>query len=247
MRSPSGAVVLLVTLSRILAPSAWAQGLPAGFAYLRDIAPTIEQDIRYAGPDNFVGHALPGYEAAECILREPAARALATVQADLKAQGIGLKVYDCYRPVQAVRAMLDWAVEGAVARSDERFFPRLPKDALLAQGYIAARSTHSTGLAVDLTLVARGALETRLSEGACRGPVDDSLDMGTTFDCFDRKSYTADPAIGAAPRQRRALLLTSMRRRGFANYRREWWHFSLPGSGAASRPFDFPIVARPTR
>jgi D-alanyl-D-alanine dipeptidase len=143
--------------------------------------------------------------------------------------------------------MLDWAVEGAVDRSDERFFPRLLKGALLAQGYIAVRSTHSTGLAVDLTLIARGAPETRVSAGPCRGLVDDSLDMGTTFDCFDRKSYTADPAIDAAARQRRAVLLAAMQRRGFANYRREWWHFSFPGNGPAGGPFDFPIVARPTR
>ena len=229
-------------------PSAIAESLPPGFVYLRDIDPAIEQDIRYAGPDNFVGHALPGYEAAECVLREPAARALAAVQTDLKTQGLGLKVYDCYRPVRAVRAMVSWAARGASDRSDDRFFPRAAKNALLSAGYIAARSAHSTGLAVDLTLVARGATpETSTPAGPCHGPADDSLDMGTTFDCFDPMAWTADPTIGAPAWRHRTLLLAAMQRRGFTNYRREWWHFSFAGGGAAGKLLDFPIVSRPAR
>lgn len=248
MRSRAGAAVILVLLTLMLTPSAVAQALPPGFVYLRDLDPTIEQDIRYAGPENFVGHALPGYEAAECVLREPAARALAAAQADLQSQGFGLKVYDCYRPVRAVRAMASWAAAGASAGTDERFFPHIAKNALLARGYIAANSTHSTGLAVDLTLVARDASrEIRTPGGPCRGPADDSLDMGTTFDCFDPMAHTADPAITASARQHRALLVAAMQRRGFANYRREWWHFSLPDGGLARRAFDFPIVARPAQ
>ena len=246
MRSRAGATAVLTIIGLMSAVPALAQGLPPGFVYLRDLDPTIEQDIRYAGPDNFAGHALPGYEAAECVLREPAARALAAVQADLQAQGLGLKVYDCYRPVRAVRAMVNWAAEGASAGTDERFFPHIAKNALLARGYIAARSTHSTGLAVDLTLVAHGApAATRMPLGPCRRPADDGLEMGTTFDCFDPMAHTANPWIGGAARRHRALLLGAVQRRGFVNYRREWWHFSFPAGGAASSAFDFPIVARP--
>jgi zinc D-Ala-D-Ala dipeptidase len=248
MRSRTSAAVILVLLARMLTPSAVAQALPPGFVYLRDLDPTIEQDIRYAGPENFFGHALPGYEAAECVLREPAARALAAVQTDLQSQGLGLKVYDCIRPARAVRAIVGWAGDGASDRIDDRFFPHIAKGALLARGYIAANSTHSTGLAVDLTLVARDASrEIRPPGGPCHEPADDSLEMGTTFDCFDPMAHTADPAISASARQHRALLVAAMQRRGFANYRREWWHFSLPDGGLARRPFDFPIVARPAR
>ena len=247
MRSPTSAAVILVLITRTLTPSAVAQALPPGFIYLRDVDSTIEQDIRYAGPENFVGHALPGYEAAECVLREPAARALAAVQADLRAQGLGLKVYDCYRPARAVRRMVGWAGDGASDRTDEHFFPQIAKGALLARGYIATNSTHSTGLAVDLTLVARRAPpETRTLGGPCHGPRDDSLEMGTTFDCFDPIARTGNSAIGALARQHRTLLVAAMQRRGFANYHREWWHFSFPG-GRASRAFDFPIVTRPAR
>src|ERR1051325_3616464 len=92
--------IAVVTLT--LAFPAVAQQLPVGFVYLRDIDHAIAQDMRYAGPNNFTGAPLPGYDAAECVLREPAARALAAVRADLAPQGLGLKVYDCSRPARAV-------------------------------------------------------------------------------------------------------------------------------------------------
>lgn len=216
--------------------------------YLRDIDPTIAQDIRYAGSDNFVGHPLPGYEAAECVLQEAAARALASVQADLVAQGMGLKIYDCYRPARAVRAMVNWAATAPAGATDERFFPHVLKGELLARGYLARRSVHSTGLAVDLTLIGRGTmLRTAVPPGPCRGPADDSLDMGTTFDCFDPKASTASLNIGAMARQHRMLLVTAMQRRGFVNYSREWWHFRFPRGEAARSALDFPIRARPAR
>jgi D-alanyl-D-alanine dipeptidase len=235
--------IAVVTLT--LAFPAVAQQLPVGFVYLRDIDHAIAQDMRYAGPNNFTGAPLPGYDAAECVLREPAARALAAVRADLAAQGLGLKVYDCYRPARAVQAMLRWAGAPPAEEVDDRSFPQIPKSALLAQGYIAGHSAHSTGLAVDLTLVAPGAPQ-KPPPGPCRGPGDDSLNMGTTFDCFDPQSDTDARGIGAEARRHRALLVAAMRRHGFANYRREWWHFSYSGA-TAKASFDFPIVARPAR
>ena len=85
--------------------------LPAGFVYLRDVAPAIAQEIRYATYDNFTGRPLPGYAAGECVLAREAAQALARVEADLAKQSLGLKVYDCYRPTRAVRGMWNWAHE----------------------------------------------------------------------------------------------------------------------------------------
>jgi D-alanyl-D-alanine dipeptidase len=124
---------LLLSASALRLDSAAAQALPAGFVYLRDIEPTIAQDIRYAGSDNFTGQALPGYDAAECVLREPSARALAAVQADLAAQGLGLKVYDCYRPARAVQAIVEWASADKSDVTDQRFFPNIRKSALVAR------------------------------------------------------------------------------------------------------------------
>ncbi|HXW26301.1 MAG TPA: M15 family metallopeptidase, partial [Xanthobacteraceae bacterium] len=177
--------------------------LPAGFVYLRDIDPTIAQDMRYAGSDNFVGQPLPGYGAAECILRRDVAAALKQVQADLAASSLGLKVYDCYRPTRAVRAMARWANDGGRADATKRFFPKLAKNALFALGYIALQSAHSTGTAVDLTLIAvprapPAPFDPKTAYGSCTGPAaarapDDTLDMGTGFDCFDTASHTASP------------------------------------------------------
>ena len=115
------------------------------------------QDIRYASSNNFVGRPLDGYEAPECILRRDVAMALAQVQKDLAAANLGLKVYDCYRPTRAVRTMAIWANDGRAGGATKRFYPKLQKNTLFGSGYIASRSAHSTGTAIDLTLVERAA------------------------------------------------------------------------------------------
>jgi zinc D-Ala-D-Ala dipeptidase len=228
-----------------------AGALPPGFVYLRDVDPTIAQDVRYASADNFVGRPLPGYGAAECVLRRDAAFALKQVQADLAATELGLKVYDCYRPTRAVRAMAQWANDGASGRATKRFFPKLEKNNLFALGYIATRSAHSTGTAVDLSLVARqtapaAPFDPAAAYGSCAGPVDarapdDSLDMGTGYDCFDTASHTSSGAVDEEQRRRRATLVNAMRERGFRNYFREWWHFSY---GAPRASYDISISPR---
>jgi D-alanyl-D-alanine dipeptidase len=235
----------------MMASHAGAQDtMPADFIYLRDVDASIAQDMRYAGSDNFVGRPLPGYEAAECILTRDAAAALKRVQADLATAGLALKVYDCYRPRRAVRAMAQWVHDGRPGNA--RFFPRTPKSTLLS-GYIATYSKHSTGTTVDLTLIdakpgAVAAFDPNARYGPCIGAAeqrspDNSLDMGTGFDCFDLNSYTSSPAIGAEHRQRRTLLLSAMAKRGFRNYSHEWWHFTLSGTGNAPA-YDFPIRKR---
>jgi D-alanyl-D-alanine dipeptidase len=224
--------------------------LPAGFVYLRDVDPTIAQDIRYAGSDNFVGRPLPGYEAAQCIVRRDVAAALKRVQADLSASGLSLKVYDCYRPIRAVRAMAAWVNDGRSGAATKRFFPKLPKSSLLRAGYIASRSRHSSGTTIDLTLMRTGAaapaaFDPTAAYGPCTAPLtqrspDNAVDMGTSFDCFDAASYTASAAISAEQRRRRNVLAAAMRKQGFANYDHEWWHFSYAGSAGAPA-YDFPI------
>jgi len=224
--------------------------LPPGFVYLRHIDSTIVQDIRYAGSNNFVGQPLAGYGAPECILRRSVAVALKQVQADLVDRGLALKVYDCYRPQRAVRAMAQWVNDGRAGGPTDRFFPRLNKHDLFA-GYIAQPSRHSTGIALDLTLieighVAAATFDPAASYGSCTGPIaqrapDDSVDMGTGYDCLDVNSRTASAAISSAARHWRAALVAAMRRRGFKNYYREWWHFEYVDPTPRSY-YDFPIV-----
>ena len=97
--------------------------LAPGFVYLRDVDSSITQDIRYATHDNFTGHPLPGYSAPECVLRREAAEALKQVQADLARQNLGLKVYDCYRPIRASHAMTAWAHDGNDDAATQAFLP----------------------------------------------------------------------------------------------------------------------------
>jgi D-alanyl-D-alanine dipeptidase len=227
--------------------------LPGDLVYLRDIDPSIRQDMHYAGADNFTGHALPGYNAAECVLKRPAALALKQVQQDLAARNLSLKVYDCYRPTRAVAAMARWARDPHARPDTSRFYPALDKAKLFALGYIAAYSAHSRGVAIDLTIVPRNApppprFDPHARYGACTGPAsarapDDSLDMGTGFDCFDGRSWTRGAAITPAQRANRRILLDAMTRHGFANYKREWWHFSYR-TADAGRAYDAPIEPR---
>jgi len=230
---------IAASLLSLLAQSALADdsARPADLVALRGVDASIAQDMRYAGTNNFVGRPLPGYAQAECLLIRPAAEALGGVQRDLAPQKLSLKVLDCYRPPQAVAAMAQWARDGRPAGAGQRFFPRLDKSALFALGYIAARSSHSLGTAVDLTLVEAGPADAPADASpavsctaphAERGPAD-GIDMGTAFDCFDPRSHTASPQISAAAKQHRQLLVAAMRRHGFVNYAREWWHFSWKG------------------
>jgi D-alanyl-D-alanine dipeptidase len=231
-------------------PVAAAHPLPGDFVYLRDVDPTIQQDIRYAGANNFVGRPLAGYDAAECVVKRNVARLLQSIQQELALQGLSLKMLDCYRPVRAVRDIVAWARDGHETRAQRRDNPALSKADLFRLGYIAEQSGHSTGAAVDLTLVDLKAdnsavFDPRKAYADCTAPAaarvpEGSVDMGTGYDCSDVKAHTAAKSITSAQRRWRELLVLLMARRGFANYSKEWWHFSLPG--AASRAYDFSII-----
>ena len=151
--------------------------LPPGFVYLSEVAPDILQDMRYAGPDNFTGRKVPGYDAPQCILRREVAEALKQAQAELREQSLSLKVYDCYRPARATRAFLKW-IGDAAASGSKRYFPRTDKSTLHMQGFISPNSAHSRGVAVDLTLVRLPAAEQPAFDrsaryGPCNGPAGD--------------------------------------------------------------------------
>jgi D-alanyl-D-alanine dipeptidase len=242
-------LLIALTLAALASPAAARDALPPGFVYLGNIDPSIVQDMRYAGGDNFTGGRLPGYDAGECVLRRDVALALQKVQADLARRHLSLKTYDCYRPTRAVAAMARWAQAPEDGRT-KRFYPTLDKRTLFS-GYISSRSAHSTGTAVDLTMVRIPVpqvliFDTRAAYGPCtaqatlRAP-DTSLDMGTGYDCFDNKSHAASPAISSDAKRWRATLGNAMRAQGFKNYFREWWHFSF---GRPAQAYDFPIVPR---
>ena len=211
--------------------------------YLRDVDASIVQDMRYATKDNFTGFRVPGYVAGECMLLKPVADALKRVQANLTARGLSLKVYDCYRPQKAVDAFVAWANSTDASTATKRFFPRVPKGELLKKGYIEPVSNHSRGIAVDLTLVVAGGTVAKpfdplVTYGGCISPAamrapDNSLDMGTGFDCFDDLSATNSGGITPPQRKLRTALSEAMTKGGFKNYKGEWWHFALSGAEKA--------------
>ncbi len=203
-----------------------------GEAGLVDVAtriPDIALDMRYAGPDNFVGTRIDGYSAARCLLLEPAARALQRAQEALRADGFRLRVFDCYRPARAVRHFVRWAGDSADQAGKSRYFPNIEKSALLGD-YIAPVSGHSRGDTVDLTLERCG------EDGRC-----EELDMGTPFDFFDVRAHTDTPDITPPQRANRQRLRHALEQAGFRNYALEWWHYSLPPTTPARATHDVPI------
>lgn len=229
-----------------------APRLPAGFVFLRDVAPGIRQDMRYAGDHNFVGRRIAGYGAAECVLTARAAEALAAVQAELAPQGLSLVVWDCYRPARAVADFMGW-LKNADTRMKGEFYPRTPKSDLVALGYLAARSGHSGGSTVDVGIVPAELRTPPRWNGRivpCTAPKgtrheDGAVDLGTGFDCFDPQAHIDASGITAEARRNRLLLRHVMARHGFAPYDREWWHFRLRGEAFPGRIFDFPVPPRP--
>jgi zinc D-Ala-D-Ala dipeptidase len=222
-------------------------GLPQGFVHLSQLDPSIIQDMRYAGRDNFMGRKVEGYEAASCIVTHPTADALARAQAALRIQGYTLVMFDCYRPARAVADFMAWtAIPGP---EDRRWRPGLAKDRLVPDGYIAARSGHSRGSTVDVGLVRlepRDNERTRRSSSCAR--VDrNTLDMGTPFDCFSPTSATADTTVSIVGQANRQILLKVMQDAGFRNYSAEWWHYTLINEPHPTQIFDFPVTAAPKR
>ncbi len=227
---------------------------PDVFVALDQVDPTILHDIRYAGRHNFVGRRIHGYRDPICVLTRPAAEALSAAQTELRARGYSLKVYDCYRPQTAVDDFVGWARRLHDDRMKREFYPRVDKSQLFADGYIAARSGHSRGSTVDLTLVElpaapQPAWQPSMGLVPCFAPYDrrfpdNTVDMGTGYDCFDTLSHTLDPRIDGEARRNRLLLKRVLEAAGFSNYPNEWWHYTLDGEPFPNRYFDFPVARR---
>jgi len=147
------ALAAIFVAGSLASAAAQTPKLPAGFVYLRDVDPTIIQDIRYAGSNNFVGRALRGYGAAECVVKREVGVLLKSVQEELAQQNLSLKMFDCYRPARAVADMVAWSRDGRETPAQKRYNPAFSKADLFRLGYIATHSGHSTGAALDLTLV----------------------------------------------------------------------------------------------
>ncbi|MFN7098383.1 MAG: M15 family metallopeptidase, partial [Gammaproteobacteria bacterium] len=193
-----------------------AKALPDGFVYLSDVDPTIQQDIRYASYHNFIGRPIKGYNKPVCILTKPTALALQNVQIRLTSLGYSLKVYDCYRPQMAVNDFYQWSLMPSDELMKAEFYPRTDKTQLFKLGYIAMQSGHSRGSTVDLTIVPLPIMtEAAYTPGqklvACYAPYnmrfkDNSIDMGTGYDCLDLAANVKNKYISKAAYSNRMML-----------------------------------------
>ncbi|WP_081221088.1 M15 family metallopeptidase [Pseudoalteromonas luteoviolacea] len=185
----------------------------AEFVDITSKVPNIRTEIRYFTTDNFVGTKIDGYLAPKCLLSEAAAQATAKAQFALNEFGLGLKVFDCYRPQMAVDHFVRWAKVLDDTKNKAKYYPDVPKSELFKRGYIAARSGHSRGSTLDVTLV-------DLTTGK-------ELDMGSGWDYFSKVSWPSHQGINASQRANRMLLANVMKSAGFKGLTEEWWHFTL--------------------
>ena len=228
------------------------KSLPEGFVYLHDIDPSILQEVRYAGCHNFIGRPIPGYLAPVIIMTHAAAIALKTLQAEVVPFGLTLKVYDAYRPQDAVDSFIAWVEDPKDDVMKEEFYPCVNKADLFEKGYLGRKSGHTRGSTVDLTLVPLPVppqptwkqgdpiVDGRLPVGK-RFP-DNSIDMGTGFDCLDELAHTQNSSLSPQVRANRLLLTSLMDKYGFKGVSVEWWHFTLRNEPFPNTYFNFPVV-----
>lgn len=234
-----------------------AESAAPGFVYVANVDGSIRQDIRYAGSHNFVGRPIAGYNAAECLLTDKAAQALVKVQAELATRMLSLVVWDCYRPARAVADFLRWSKMPSDIAMKTEFYPRTDKAKLFALGYLATRSAHSRGSAVDLGIVPAsissipayvpGSRLIPCIEAKGDRFEDGTIDFGTGYDCLDVLAGTSHPAVSKPAFENRQMLKGVMGRFGFKPYSKEWWHFELIDEPFPQQRLDFPIGQRPTR
>ncbi len=203
--------------------------LQQGFVYLDEAIPSLRIEIRYFSNDNFVGEPIEGYLQPKAILTRKAADALNNVQKELANFGLGLKVFDAYRPQRAVDHFIRWAKDPQDERMKKEYYPGVDKRNLFTDGYIASRSGHSRGSTVDVTIISQ---QTAAGE---------EIDMGGNFDFFGKESWSASSLPTADQRAHRMLLKQLMEKHGFVHYPQEWWHFTLQNEPYPGTYFDFPV------
>lgn len=200
--------------------------IPADFVLLADACPDVILEIRYYTTFNFVGRRIPGYERPVAYLTRTAADSLRAVCDELITLGYRLKVFDAYRPQQAVEYFIRWAHDPDDQLMKPYFYPDCPKSELFRRGYLAHKSGHTRGSTVDVTLFDM--------------KTEREADMGSTYDLLGEASHYAW-STGLTPQQtaHRKLLREVMQRHGFRPIACEWWHFTLRNEPYPNIYFNF--------
>jgi D-alanyl-D-alanine dipeptidase len=204
-----------------------SQTLPKGFSYVSEIDATIKKELRYGTSNNFIGKPIDGYLKDSLIISTPAAKALKEIQTKLMLSGLSLKIFDAYRPQQAVDHFVRWAKVMNDTLMKQLYYPDVQKSELFTLGFIASKSGHTRGSTVDITLI-------NLKTGK-------ELDMGSVYDFFGEESHPYYKKINEHQKKNRFLLRKVMLENGFYPYDSEWWHFTLKNEPHPKTYFNFPI------
>ena len=199
----------------------------SGFVKLNKAIPNALYDIRYYGKDNFLGTKVDGYLAPAAYISKPAAEALKKVQESLNQEGLGLKIFDAYRPQKAVDHFVRWGKVVDDTLTKAKYYPEIDKARVFELGYVAEKSGHTRGSTIDLTVID---LETQ-----------EEIDMGSGFDFFGAISHHDSPLVDSIHTANRNKLRALMKQYGFKEYSGEWWHYTLANEPYPDTYFNFDV------
>jgi D-alanyl-D-alanine dipeptidase len=197
------------------------------FVFVDEYVSGIRWDAKYATWDNFTGQPVDGYLANRIVGSRALSAALGRARDGAASLGFGLLLWDGYRPQRAVDCFLRWAKRPEDGRTKRRHYPNIDRAEIVEQGYVATRSGHSRGSAVDLTLFD---LETVTL-----------VPMGGDHDFMDLVSHHGAKGISPVEARHRRTLCAIMEASGFNSLDCEWWHYSLRAEPYPVTYFDFPI------
>ncbi len=198
-----------------------------GFVFLDEVLSGVRWDAKYATWDNFTGTPVDGYELNRIVGSDALADALQEAKTNAASLGCGLLLWDAYRPQRAVNRFLEWSEQPENGRTKARFYPNIDRAEMFTSGYVAPKSGHSRGSAVDLTLYC-------LNSG-------DLVAMGGGHDLMDERSHHGARGVSGVEAQNRRALCSIMEASGFQGYDCEWWHYVLTDEPYPDTYFDFPI------
>ncbi|QWF78961.1 D-Ala-D-Ala dipeptidase VanX [Amycolatopsis sp. CA-230715] len=197
------------------------------FAFVDELVPGIRWDAKYATWDNFTGKPVDGYAVNRIVGTRALCAALEQAQEKAASLGFGLLLWDGYRPQRAVDNFVRWSEQPEDGRAKSRHYPNIERTEMFEEGYVAAKSGHSRGSTVDLTLY-------HLATG-------ELAPMGGDHDLMDPVSHHGAAGITTAEAANREHLRSIMDDCGFRSYDREWWHYTLEDEPYPDTYFDFAV------
>ena len=218
-------ILLMIVLCSTFAHAEIISNDKTDFVEISSVIDDAAFDIRYYSPNNFTGNKIQGYKAPRAYLTKEALAALAKAADDLRNQGYRLLIWDSYRPQKAVDNFVKW-INDPADPGDKTFYPELEKSDLLVGQYIMAKSGHTRGSTIDLTIIKK--------DGSF-------VDMGGTFDLFSEVSHPDYPNLTEEQKKNRKILRNAMVKAGYSPLDSEWWHFTLTDEPYKDTYFNFDV------